>query len=159
MVRFDEPQIIDRLNRLSRRSKAAFAVGCAGRLDPLLDDVSAQDRAVVRECRALLERVIVKTEEAAQLHSAITRLEALESLDVDAVASVAYAMRAWLSDSPQDAAWAARRAYEAQDQMTQVEMCGSGFDEQRLLAHPAVQRELQAQSADLDNLSKGEGVA
>ncbi len=154
MEQFDEASILRRLSRLSRRDRSAFALACAKRLDGLLEDVNREEGIVVRECRTLLERAISNPNAPeAQLHAALARLESLESLDVDAVASVAYALRSWLKDSPQEAAWAARRAYAAQDQLAQLETGGSGFDEHRLLAHPAVQRELQAQVSDLNALA------
>jgi hypothetical protein len=155
MEQFDEASIVRRLSRLNRRDRSAFALACAKRLDGLLEGVSLEERAVVRECRALLERVTSRLPAPeTELHAPLARLESLESLDVDAVASVACALRSWLKDSPQEAAWAARRAYEAQDQVAQLEMGGSGFDDQRLLAHPAVQRELRAQVSDLDALAE-----
>ena len=110
MVQFDEPDIVGRLARLSRRGRSTFALGCAKRLDPLLEELDPEDRAIARDCRELLERVISGEDSTeSQLSQALAHLESLETLDVDAVASVAYALRAWLNDSPQDAAWAARR--------------------------------------------------
>jgi hypothetical protein len=157
MVQFDEPNLMRQLARMSCRDRTAFALACAKRLDPLLGEISPEDRAIVRSCRELLERAISGQSMAqGQVSLASAQLESLETLDFDAVASVAFAMRAWLSDSPQDAMWAARRAYEAQDEIAQREIGGSGFDEPRLLAHPAVQEELRAQLVDMDALLKGE---
>jgi hypothetical protein len=151
MVAFDEPAMINRLGRFSRRDKAAFALACARRLDPLLSEISAAERDVVRECRSLLERVVAGELGDDHLPAALATLEAQESLDVDAVASTVYAIGAWLKDSPTEAMWAARRAYEAQDQIAQSEL--GVMDEGQLLAHPKVQRELLEQLSDLDTLS------
>lgn len=151
MVAFDEPAMIARLGRLNRRDKATFAVACARRLDPLLSEIDAAERDVVRQCRGLLERVVSGELREDHLQASLAMLEALESLDVDAVASTVYAFGAWLKDSPSEAMWAARRAYEAQDQIAQSEL--GVVDEQQILAHPKVQRELLDQLSDLDALS------
>jgi uncharacterized protein YjaG (DUF416 family) len=73
----------------------------------------------------------------------------------DAGATVTFAIRAWLSCDPQDAVWAARRVYEAVDNFivrTDEGMPSSHLEEQQILAHPLIQRELARQKYDLEQL-------
>ena len=73
----------------------------------------------------------------------------------DTAMSVAYALRARLNGEAQEAAWAARVAYEALDHF--VINC-EGIDtnkpgeEQRVLSHPLIQAEFARQRRDLDDL-------
>src|ERR1043166_6188257 len=122
MVKYDEAAILARLTRLSPRDRAAFALACAKRLDPLLLTVAPSDVVVARQSRELLESTLsIPGSAEPELQAALHRLESLETIDVDAIAAVAYALRAWLTGSPEEAAWAARRAYEAQDLIAQTE--------------------------------------
>jgi hypothetical protein len=71
-----------------------------------------------------------------------------DALDDHAIAALAYALRcAQSTDSAQEAAWAARRAYEAVDQAV-VSLLDT-LDEARILRHEWVQRELGRQQRDL----------
>ena len=73
----------------------------------------------------------------------------------DAAASVAYTIRARLEDDPQEAAWAARRAYEAVDYfiVSQIDSTTVTPEDKRfVLSHPLVQAELRRQQADLEEL-------
>ncbi|MGF1526863.1 MAG: DUF416 family protein [Candidatus Competibacterales bacterium] len=69
-----------------------------------------------------------------------------------AIASLAYTIRCLLKPDAQEAAWSARRAYEAADQAAIRDLdvqTGAADSEARILAHPIVQRELQRQQRDL----------
>lgn len=74
----------------------------------------------------------------------------------DAGAAVAFAIRCRQSGTPQDAAWCARRAYEAADHHVVNQ---EGVDtthpaaEERVVAHPVVQAELARQRRDLDDVT------
>jgi uncharacterized protein YjaG (DUF416 family) len=73
----------------------------------------------------------------------------------DAAASVACTIRARLRDHPQDAAWVARRAYDAVDYFltSQIDSMIVTRDQQEaILSHPLVQAEFQRQQADLKDL-------
>jgi hypothetical protein len=76
----------------------------------------------------------------------------------DAAAAVCYALRARQTGSPQEAAWAARRVYEALDEFVinrgQIDTNRPGM-ENRVLADPLVQSELERQKKDLDDLLSG----
>ena len=74
----------------------------------------------------------------------------------DAGAAVAYALRCRQNGRGQEAAWSARRAYEALDHYVinhediDVNLPGA---EEEVLAHPVVQSELARQLRDLEDLS------
>ncbi len=76
-----------------------------------------------------------------------------------ALASLAYTIRCINHDSPQEAAWSARRAYEAADQ---VAIRTSGIDtssnsfERDILSSNIVQAELARQKRDLTTLCQNE---
>jgi hypothetical protein len=75
----------------------------------------------------------------------------------DAVASVAYAIRARLTGDCQEAMWAARRAYEALDHYVIARsnpIIVEPDAEDRITAHPLVQAELRRQRADLSQLQE-----
>ena len=70
-------------------------------------------------------------------------------------ASVAYAIRARLADDPQNAAWAARRAYSAVDHFIMSQIHSTRITREHpqfILSHPLVQAELRRQQADLEAL-------
>jgi hypothetical protein len=70
----------------------------------------------------------------------------------DAVAALAYAIRSWIDDSPQEAAYAGRTAYEAADRRVLQIIPESTLDsstEIAVLTHPLVQSELASQAQDL----------
>jgi len=70
----------------------------------------------------------------------------------DAAAALAYALRSLIDPSPQEAAWAARRAYESADnlviQRTGVEIGGEA--ENRVIEDPLIQSELERQQFDVE---------
>jgi uncharacterized protein YjaG (DUF416 family) len=69
--------------------------------------------------------------------------------------SLAYALRARLTGEPQEAAWAARVAYEALDNLIinreDIDTNKPG-GEQKVISHPIVQTELGRQQRDLNEL-------
>jgi uncharacterized protein YjaG (DUF416 family) len=72
--------------------------------------------------------------------------------------SAVYTLRAKLAGEAQEAAWAARVAYEALDNFVinseNIDTNKPG-EEQRVLSHPLVQAELDRQHRDLDELRAG----
>ena len=72
----------------------------------------------------------------------------------DAVVALVYALEARVTQGSQEAAWSARRAYEALDRFVMYDDSGVIVmaNEQRLLEHPLVQAELARQKRDLDEL-------
>jgi uncharacterized protein YjaG (DUF416 family) len=76
----------------------------------------------------------------------------------DAVSSLAYSIRCLMSKDPQEAAWAVRRSYEAVDQAA-IRILGvqpgNAVEENQIVSHQMVQRELGRQSDDLILLRNG----
>ena len=75
----------------------------------------------------------------------------------DGIAALAYSFRCLATGSSQEAAWAARRVYEALDcYVTQRDSTdvSSAEGERRVLADPLVQAELIRQQRDLDALGR-----
>jgi hypothetical protein len=68
----------------------------------------------------------------------------------DAASAIAYALRTLDSGESQEAAWAARRAYEAADHHVMYRLGLEG--ESQVLAHPVVQTELSRQHRDIEEL-------
>jgi uncharacterized protein YjaG (DUF416 family) len=85
----------------------------------------------------------------------------MQSLAEDSLASLAYAIRCRLTLNPQEAVWAARRAYEASDQavirLLNIQP-GSPDTEVAIVSHAIVQRELIRQRQDLGLLASGKIV-
>jgi hypothetical protein len=79
----------------------------------------------------------------------------------DAIASLAYSIRCLITGDPQEAAWAARRAYESADQAAINQLraeFGRDGAESDIAAHGIVQRELRRQVRDLRSLEIGAPV-
>jgi uncharacterized protein YjaG (DUF416 family) len=173
-LQYDERELIEKLNRLSKPLRAVFAALCAERLLPAHAEYCK--RVATRDPLALptlLSRLWEDLDgdpmSPAQLAAAIdtcTELIPREDeepwIDLqpyaeDAGAAVAYALRTRITGASQEAAWAARRAYEAMDHSVisreGVEANSAG-EEARVLAHPLVQAELARQQRDLEDLDK-----
>ncbi|NYG22844.1 hypothetical protein BJY17_003591 [Agromyces hippuratus] len=129
MARYEEAEIAARLTRLGRVERTAFAAACAERLWPLFtrcaEVAEHADATVVRGVLDDLWRAVNGADVSgiAQLQGVA---EAMVPSDDDewvfemgylqnAAASVAYAIRVWLTGSPQEAVWAARQVYEVAD--------------------------------------------
>lgn len=78
-------------------------------------------------------------------------------LGENAATAVAYALRTWSADDPQEAAWAARHVYEAADyaaqrQLPDLDLNGPGAEDE-LLGRSVVQEALTGLQADLSAVS------
>ena len=158
MERFNEAALVSHLDALKPKERAAFALACVRRLVPSIR-TDQQTVGLVRACLELLEASLVDDAAPRQaLNEALARLEKSPKLDDDAVASARFALRARLRGASQDAAWAARRAYDARDQRVWDEL-GLKFSdpgaEAQVLANPLIQLELHAQRQDIEALSAG----
>ena len=170
-LRFDEPDLVARLAALPSKLRVAFAVLCAERQLP--NYIRFSERSGLGNPNVLKEALASIWEDlqgqplaTAQLETILERCMALIPSDEedteeetayaeDAAASVAYTIRARLADDPQDAAWAARRAYDTLDYflMSQIDSTSvTREDEEFVLSHPLVQAEFQRQQADLKDL-------
>lgn len=169
MTNFNETVLVQTLALFSPRVRVAFAASAAHRL---LENFQIYSRhyqfTPVTHPEKILERLWD------QLHSAqIDDQYWSETLDQvmasfpdesekwsiwrpladDALASLAYASECLRNSDAQEAAWAARRAYEAADQaairILDIQP-GTPDAERTILAHPVVQRELERQERDID---------
>jgi uncharacterized protein YjaG (DUF416 family) len=172
LLRYDERELVKALERLPRQSRIAFGTACAERLLPAYERFSERtNRGEPKALASILERLW-----RALRGAAMSAEEVKESLNLgmalipqedegpwvveqasaeDAAASVMYALRCWQSGASEEAAWAARRAYEAADHYVinreNIDTNGAG-GETRVLSHPIVQAELIRQRRDLDEL-------
>jgi uncharacterized protein YjaG (DUF416 family) len=171
-LRYDEQQVIDRLHRVSQWSRGVFAASCAQRLlSASVSLLERQGKAPDHELADVLERLwsdlegrqMSKSEleqnlercMCATYHHEDKQGVAKYEVAEDTVAAVAYALRCRLNGQEQEAAWAARRVYEALDEYV---ITSDGIDinrprgELRVLSHPVVQAELIRQRRDMDEL-------
>jgi uncharacterized protein YjaG (DUF416 family) len=172
VLRYNEPELVEKLNRLPKPLRAAFAALSAERLLPAYVSFCKQtSRGDADELMSIQARLwqdldgVGMTDE--ELHQKIDTCVALipqeddepwveqQPYAEDAAAAVAYALRARRSGESQEAAWAARRAYEALDHYVitteQIDTNAPGA-EGRIMAHPLVQAELARQRQDLEDL-------
>jgi len=168
VLRFDEGTLVHELARLAPRARVAFAALCAERLVPTYEDFCRQaGRGNSLTLEQMLDRVwkhVLGIDEmsAEDIRGEINRAMDLipgkgEALGLDeqayaddAASAVAYTFRAMESGEPQEAAWAARRAYEAGDYYVTTRL---GIeDEGQVLRHPIIQAEFARQRQDLQEL-------
>jgi uncharacterized protein YjaG (DUF416 family) len=170
-LHFDEPSLVTRLARLPSKLRVAFAALCAERQLPNYVQFSERsgwgNPGVLKEAlESIWQDIQGRPLSKAQLETILERCEPLiptgeedtkeeTAYAEDAATSVAYAIEARLTDDPQKAAWAARRAYTAVDHfiMSQIASMIVTREHQRfILSHPLVQVELRRQQADLKEL-------
>jgi uncharacterized protein YjaG (DUF416 family) len=168
-LRFDEHALRTQLDQLSQAHRAAFAAACAERLFPAyLHFSQTAQNADPDKLRAALNRLWddltgnpmseLELRATAKECEALVPSEEEESSDEqpygeDAAAALAYALEARFKGS-QEAAWSARRAYEALDHFVDFRN-GDGIrvtPEEQILEDPLVQAELARQSRDLKEL-------
>jgi uncharacterized protein YjaG (DUF416 family) len=173
IARFDEMALAAALDRLPEPHRTVFAAACAERLMPAYDAFATRSgrgdpKALSDILARLWDDLAGNAMTSAQLQSLIDDCMKLipredevpwvpeQPAAEDAGAAVAYALRCRQNGRGQEAAWSARRSYEAQDHCVinregiNVNVQGS---ESRVAAHPAVQVELARQRRDLDDLS------
>lgn len=170
MLDFDEQGLIDKLESVSPILRTAFAAACAARQLSNYE-AFATDFSDGRAMRfsAYVEQLWAEIEEGPRASGLWTDAlgvvmamsptddEAdfpLAALAEDASASLAYAIRCCISHDSQEAAWAARRAYEAADQAAIVDMRihPRASNSAEILAHRFVQLELKRQQRDIGQL-------
>ena len=172
---FNEIELMGKLEQLPEDRRTAFAAACAERLllayarfsertgrgnldglrtllGRLWDDLAGSRFAdeeldsVIEDCMGLIPP---EDDEPWVIEQAAAE---------DAASAVAYALRCRRSGSAQEAAWAARRAYEALDHYVinreKMDLSIAGI-ERRVLAHPVIQAELLRQQRDLHELLNG----
>lgn len=176
MKTFDESMLVAKLESLPVPLRVAFAAACAERQMPAyrrFEGRNGREEPNALECA--LADVWDDPSPATDGEAFEQRIEELMALipqeegfqqpwtqDVtnaqNAGMSAVYALRAKLAGEAQEAAWAARVAYEALDNFVinseDIDTNQPG-EEQRVLAHPLVQAELARQHRDLDELGAG----
>lgn len=172
---YDERAIIDALDKLPRVRRTAFAATIAERMLPAFLAHAASAGEDASALRQILDRLWLDLADDPmkndEVQSALERcMKALPDEDApgwtpgrtyanDAGAALAYALRARLSGLSQEAAWAARRAYDSVDHFAQTD---AGIDtnapgaEFLILSNPVVQAELGRQRRDLVDLASAE---
>jgi uncharacterized protein YjaG (DUF416 family) len=174
IVRFDEAELIAKLKCLPVSFRVIFATACAARLMPAyrLFHTEIGDGDPVAMSRALedlwsnpalpevhekvydqqLEKVIGLIPQEDEIGASWSEQA---SYALNSGLSLAYALRARLTGEPQEAAWAARVAYEALDNLIinreDIDTNKPG-GEQKVISHPIVQTELGRQQRDLNEL-------
>ena len=171
-LHLNEQSLVTELERLPSPFRVVFAAASAERLLPAYVAFSRQTgRGDAPTLTAVLERLWLDAQ-----GNRMDARQVQENLDVsmslipqedsgpwvpgqawaeDAAAAVAYALRCRQNGQSQEAAWAARRAYEALDHFVigreGIDTNRAGAEEQ-VLSHPLVQAELLRQRRDLREL-------
>lgn len=174
LLNFDQAQLRNRLASLPSPQQVAFAASAASRQLNSLARVAWSNKSVskAQEVVAKLwtDVLIASSDRTSWEHELQEVMSLLPHEDDDnvgpefpflddAITSLAYAIRCFLTSDPWEAAWAAQRAYEATDQAAIRVLSVHPADpqtEELIRSHPIVQRELQRQDADLDLLEKGQ---
>ena len=170
---FDENRIKGSLTKLPIKLRILFAVTCAERLFPAYESLSAKTGdGNVDLLRRILDKLwmgLLGVQEysdqiiAADLQHCMLLVPKEsdgewsneQAWAEDAVACLAYSLRTRISGDAQEAAWAARRVYEAVDSYV-INVSANNFklpnDEVRVRDHPLVQVELGRQERDISEL-------
>jgi hypothetical protein len=169
MSDYDEPALVLALSKLPGTSRIAFACACASRLvQPYrnaLEELGAESTDLVTPALdtlwayvaggaqadwvTLTDRLIGAIPDEGEITSAAHR-----ALD-DTLAATAYAARTAATNDAQEAAYAARRAYEAVDAFAQQALTFTVYTpevDQEVSRHPFVLREMERQRRDLSDL-------
>lgn len=175
---FDETQLSDDLSKLPAKSRMAFAAAVASRplgtcerfAGPLGLANGGRPREITVQLWGALrgdssERAtwVVALEEVMNLLPPATESASFaHGLLDDALSSLVYAIRCLLTPQADEAAWAARCAYESIGRAALHALrvpAGTPQAEAQVLAHPWVQRELERQRRDLAALLADRSVA
>jgi uncharacterized protein YjaG (DUF416 family) len=173
ILQCDEDALSRQLEKLPSQLRVAFAAACAERQMPNYFRFTKATGRGTPEClvRALCDlwdeiegRSVAESELRAQLDLCLRLFPEEEQGDSgrlgyiaeDAVATVAYAIRARLESGVQDVIWASRRACEALDAYTGAGATPTfhGREAARRLSNPLLQAELRRQKADLTQLQE-----
>ncbi|MDQ0077888.1 DUF416 family protein [Arthrobacter oryzae] len=129
MLVYDENALLARLEPLDRWAKTAFAAACAQRLFPHYERYarSADTLAHAQILADILStawdvasgRVVIVQPLQSEAESMVPSEDGDNALESgyaeNAAVAVAYAIRTWLSDDPQEAVWAARQVFDVAD--------------------------------------------
>jgi uncharacterized protein YjaG (DUF416 family) len=172
-LRYDEREIIRKLDQLDPTAKVSFAAACAQRQMPnylAFSEKTGQGEPhtliTILECAwwdALGRKKMSDDEVRVNLDRCMALIPKEDEVPwvdeqpyaEDAASAVVYVLRARNTGESQDAAYAARVAYEALDHHV-INRLGVD-DEDRAFMHPVVQAELTRQQRDLDDLRGCDG--
>lgn len=166
-LRYDEIEIIRKLDLLDPKAKLAFAAACAARQIPGYvmfsretgrGDSYALISVLERVWRDVLGEQMLDHEVQRELEQVMALIPQEDdgpwvneqAYAEDAASAVAYALRTRITGASREAAFAARVAYEALDHHI-MNRLGVENDE-HVLRHPVLQAELSRQHRDLDEL-------
>lgn len=168
MDSFDENALVNELAVLSARARVAFATASAtrqiGNYERFARELGIKTEHCPREIMThLWSDLLVMTVDRSAWSERLEKVMSLlpeededwvisHALADDALSSLAYSIRCLLKPDAQEAAWAARRAYEAADQAAIRLLAlqpGLPDTEMKILSHDCVQRELARQRNDL----------
>jgi uncharacterized protein YjaG (DUF416 family) len=172
ILHYNEQELAAELGGIPARYRATFAAACAERLLPaysdffrrvgrgdpvklaailarLWRDLEGQKMAdeEVKECLDVCMNLIPREDEGTWVPE--------QAAAEDAGSALAYALRCRQTGNAQEAAWAARRSYEALDHFVVAQEdidTNAAFGENRVLLHPLVQAELARQRRDMEEL-------
>lgn len=172
MLHFDEKELSRQIERLSKEHRIAFAAACAQRLIPSYERFSKKTGKgnyplLVNTIEDLWKDLTNGQAVEKDIDERISTCMGLipgeddepwiseQACAEDAASALAYALRCLRTGEPQEAAWAARRAYECLDHYVinseKIDTNVSGA-EVRVLSHPLIQTELSRQQRDLNQL-------
>jgi len=162
MRNFNETSLLKQAKALQAQAQSAFGQACAWRTLSLAS--AALPGTVQTLCeqgqRLALDFVAKGKKDTDAIQQVLSDLRALPELDDDRVAACAYVVGHLLSGQPEEVVWAARRAYEATDQLAQQSISFTQYTpaiEMQLLGHTQVQAELERQAIDLEQLKREPG--
>jgi hypothetical protein len=178
MYDFDEAALVAELRQIDVLGRAAFALAAATRQIGNWEWYARQfDDKNLDVMRQLIEQLWTEilaapfdpwawSDMAEQLETLVPRDDGADEYAVchalaeDAMCSLIYAIRCLGNGEPQEAGWAARRAYDSTDQavLRILGGGGDGYDETAIISHLIVQRELSRQRRDIALLLGSCGV-
>jgi uncharacterized protein YjaG (DUF416 family) len=171
-IQYDEQELVHRLDQLPSKLRVVYAAACVERLLPTYFSFSERTgKGDPNRLARILERLWadlqgdpMSAEEIKVNLDTCTSLIPQENEEPwveeqvyaeDATAALAYALRARQSGESQEAAWAARRVYEAADYYV-INRVGIDTSqprgEEHVLSHGIVQAELARQRRDVEDL-------
>jgi Protein of unknown function (DUF416) len=165
---FSEQNLVRLLAKMPRNNASTFALACASRLTnqtKIYALSSSTHNLLVRANEEAWESLLDgRTFESPVLQNSILEISPSEdeepsfeaSVLEDACAALVYALRSLVGDAPQNAAWAARRAYEATDRFASRSINEpeySNIAEEMILQQAVVQYELERQERDIETLT------
>jgi uncharacterized protein YjaG (DUF416 family) len=172
-MRYDESELIRKLENLSKLGRVVFGAACAERAFPAFaayeEGGGSTDR--VRLFRTTLDDIwdgVIQGTELVGLDKKIDNcLSSIPSEDEepdtypglaaeDAASAICYTLQCWKTGDSQEAAWAARRTYEALDgyiiEHESIDINEPGA-ESRVEANDIIQSELRRQHRDIEELA------